>query len=177
LSSVLSAFVNPPARLRAISDRWAWWARVCWLVAFGLSVLTVLVSTIYVLRASYELQPTFESVGLDFDVVTDDGQVVIGTAGPADKPGRIPITSTLVAVDGKQVSPKAPFADIAELLKAAPGPIVAVTLRQPDGSLRLLRQERHEATRTPAQVQDRNLRIGARIGAGLLACGVLLLCS
>lgn len=147
------------------------------MLAFGFSVLAVVVSTVFILRTAYELQPTFETVGLDFDVLTDDGDVVIGTAGPADAPGRIPITSTLIAVDGRAISPDAQFSAVAEALRNAPGPVVTVALRQPDGKVLVLNQQRREIVHTPAELRDRDFRVAVRLGAGLLACGVLLLCS
>lgn len=177
LSNPLTALVSPPARLRWMSERWSARLRIGWMLAFAFSLLTVIVSTVYVLRVSYELQPVFDPLNLDFDVLTEDGQVVVGTAGAADAPERVPITSTVVAIDGRPIPPRAPFSTVAEALKQAPGPAVSVTLRQPDGKLLVLEQQRRQIVRSSAQLQDRNLRVAARMGAGLLACGVLLLCS
>ena len=64
------ALMRPPLRLRALPDRWANWLRAAWILLFGLAVVTVVVSTIYAVRASYWVQPTIEQFGLDFDVTT-----------------------------------------------------------------------------------------------------------
>ncbi|HEX6409998.1 MAG TPA: hypothetical protein VFZ88_05335, partial [Sphingomicrobium sp.] len=69
-------------RLRTLSDRWAKWLRALWFFLFGLSVLTVVVSTIYAVRASYWIQPVLHQFNLDYDVTTE-GKLVVGTS-----PGR-----------------------------------------------------------------------------------------
>ena len=81
MAELLSAFVKPPVRLRAMSDRSARWLRFLWVLLFGLSVLTVVVSTLYAVRASYAIQPVVTSFGLDFEV-SSDGELTVGTWSP-----------------------------------------------------------------------------------------------
>ena len=172
--SYAKALLHPPARLRALPDRRAKWLRAVWTFLFGLSVLTVVVSTIYAVRASYWVQPVIRQFDLDFDVTTD-GKLVVGTA-----PGRapaIPISAKVIAIDGKPVPPDLRVADLAERLVDAPGPLVDVTLRQPDGRMLVLTQSRGAIKATPADKRDRDLRIWARLLTGLLACTALLACS
>lgn len=168
------AFVQPPFRLRALPDRWAKWLRAVWILLFGLSIVTVVVSTIYAVRASYWVQPVIEQFGLDFDVTTD-GKLVVGT--PPGRGPAIPISSKVVAIDGQPVPPDLRVADLAKRLDSAPGPTVNVTLLQPGGRTQILTQNRSKATVSPADERERNLRIWARLLTGVMACIALLACS
>ena len=150
------------------------WLRAIWTLLFGLSVLTVVVSTIYAVRASYWVQPVIQQFSLDFDVTTD-GKLVVGTA-PGRKPA-IPVSAKVIAIDGKPVPPDLRVADLAERLDSAPGRTVNVTVRQPDGRTHTLTQSRREIKASPADERARNLRIWARLLTGLLACTALLACS
>ncbi|WP_310467482.1 hypothetical protein [Sphingomonas sp.] len=164
----------PPARLRALPERTAKWLRWLWMLCFGLAILVVIVSTIYAWRASYSYQPTIERHGLDFEVSTD-GELTVGTA-PGATPA-IPVTAEVVAIDGQRIAPGLEFAELAERLAKAPGPVVAVTLRQTDGRTVTLSQARREL-RHPAELkQAREARIWARMVTALMACTALLACS
>ena len=77
----VKAFFQPPARLRALPDRWANLLRPLWMILFALAILTVIISTIYVVRATYWVQPTIYQYGLDFEVETD-GDLKVGTYAP-----------------------------------------------------------------------------------------------
>lgn len=169
-----NALLHPPARLRALSERWTKWLRALWILSFGLAVLTVVVSTIYVVRASYWIQPTIYQFNLDFDVSTE-GELSVGTI-PGQTPS-IPITSKVVAIDGKSVPADMPIADFAERLDKAPGPLVQVTLRAPDGKTQTLSRLRGKIPASAADIRERDLRIWTRLLTGLLACTALLACS
>jgi hypothetical protein len=71
------ALIHPPTRLRALPARWAIWVRALWILLFGLSVVTVAVSTIYAVRASYWSQPVIQQFNLDFQVTTDGKLIVV----------------------------------------------------------------------------------------------------
>ena len=174
MAGLVSAFVKPPARLRAIPDRWAKWLRATWILLFGLAVLTVIVSMIYAIRASYWVAPTIQEFSLDFEVTTE-GKLLIGTA--PDREPRVPISAKVIAVDGKPVPPNLQIAQFAELLDKAPGPKVDVTLRLPDGRTQVLTQSRGKIVMTAGQAREWNMRIWARLLTGLLACTALLACS
>lgn len=168
------AFLHPPLRLRALPDRWSKWLRAAWILFFALAVLTVVVSTVYAVRASYRVQPVIEQFRLDFEVTTD-GKLAVGT-----RPGRepsVPVTAKVVAVGGKPVPSDLQVADFAELLDKAPGPTVSVTLRQPGGRTHVLSQTRGRIMASKVELQERDLRIWARLATGLLACAALLTCS
>ncbi|HEV2043751.1 MAG TPA: hypothetical protein VGR05_03635, partial [Sphingomicrobium sp.] len=169
-----TAFLHPPIRLRALSERWAKGLRAAWTILFGLAVLTVVVSAIYAVRASYWVQPVIEEFGLDFDVTTD-GKLVVGT--PAGSKPALPLTSKVVAIDGRPVAPDLKVAAFAEHLDAAPGPRVTVSLMQPGGQVQTLDLRRTAIDHPASAVQSRNVRIWARLIAGLLACSVLLACG
>lgn len=168
------ALFQPPARLRAIPDRWARWLRFLWVLLFGLSVLTVVVSTLYAVRASYSIQPIIAEFGLDFEV-SGDGELTVGTWAPQGQRPEVPATAKVVAVDGKPVKKDLQVAEFADLLTHAPGPNVKVTLQQPSGQTLSLIRTRDEAM--IAGQWDRDLRIWARLSMALLACTALLACS
>jgi hypothetical protein len=171
LAGLLTAFVKPPARLRALPDNWARWLRPFWILLFGLSLLTVIVSTLYAVRASYSVQPTIERHGVDFEVTTK-GKLVVGTLDSS-----VPVDSKLIAIDGKRVPPDVVVADLAELLEKAAGPIVRMTVQRPDGRLVQVPLKRTNLRIAPADERERNLRIWTRLGLALLACSALLTCS
>ena len=171
MTRLLTAFVKPPARLRALPDNWARWLRPLWILLFGLSLLTVIVSTLYAVRASYSVQPTIERHGVDFEVTTE-GKLVVGTLDSF-----VPVDSKLIAIDGKRVPPDAVVADLAELLEKAPGPIVRMTVQRPDRRFVDVPLKRTELRIAPADERERNLRIWTRLGLALLACSALLTCS
>lgn len=168
------ALLHPPIRLRTLSDRLAKALHAAWTLLFGLAMLTVVVSAIYAFRASYWVQPVIEEFGLDF-YVTTDGKLVVGTAA-GSKPA-LPVESKVVAIDGRPVSHGLKVAAFAELLDEAPGPGVTVSLMQPSGQVQMLDLRRTAINHSESAEQARNLRIWARLAAGLLACGVLLGCS
>lgn len=170
----VKAFLQPPTRLRTLPDRWAKALRALWILLFGLSVLTVVVSTIYAVRASYWVQPMLHQFNLDYDVTTE-GKLVVGT--PPGRTPKIPVTAKVVAIDGRPVPPDLQIAQFAERLESAPGPTVSVTVRDPAGRTHVLTQSRGRIIETPAEARERDLRIWARLLTGLLACTALLACS
>ena len=163
--------MKPPARLRALPDNWARWLRPLWILLFGLSLLTVIVSTLYAVRASYSVQPTIERHGVDFEVTTE-GKLVVGTLDSS-----LPVDSKLIAIDGKRVPTDAVVADLAQFLEKAPGPVVRMTVQRPDGRLVEVPLQRTNLRIAPADERKRNLRIWTRLGLALLACSALLTCS
>ena len=168
------ALLRPPIRLRRMPDRWAKRLRTMWICIFVLSILIVIVSAMYAVRASYWTQPTIQQFNLDFDVTTD-GKLLVGTA-----PGRVPkvpVSATAVAIDGQSVSSNLRVADLAGRLEAAGHRPVAITLRLPNGRTEVLTQTRGPKSWTAAQERSRDFRIWSRLIAGLLACAALLTCS
>lgn len=172
--SLAKALIRPPARLRALPDGWANGLRAIWALMFALSVVTVVASTVYAVRASYWVQPTIQEFGLDFDVTTD-GVLVVGTL-PGHLPA-VPVTAKVVAIAGQGVPADLQVAEFAEHLASAPDGQVEVVLRQPDGRTIALAQVKGPIEATPAQAQAREIRIWARLAAGLVACAALLVCS
>ena len=148
--------------------------RVLWVLLFGLSVLTVIVSTLYAVRASYSVQPIIAQFGLDFEVSTE-GELTVGTLAPQGTVPEVPVTAKILAVDGEPVSPDLQVADFADLLAHAPGPKVRVTLQQPNGRTVELAKSRNKDL--IAGQWDRDVRIWARLFMAMLACSALLACS
>lgn len=172
----VKAFFQPPLRLRALPDRQANWLRPLWMVLFGLAILTVMVSTIYAVRASYFTQPVIHEFGLDFEVTTS-GELLVGTYAPPGQQPTVPATAKVVSIDGKPVSPRLQISQLAKRLDQAPGPSVKVGLRQPDGKTVELTQSRHKAAISRSNFSERNIRIWTRLATALLACSALLACG
>ena len=161
---------SPPLRLRAVPERWVPMFRLAWFLCFLLSVAAVTLGTVHALRETYDVQPVFRALALDYDL-EDDGRISIKSeARPNAK-------YSLVAIDGAAVDPNIHIPKLAERLKSAPGPVVALDLRAEDGTPLRLDQKRNAAPIDPQASRMRDLRVGARLMSGLLACGVLLLCS
>jgi hypothetical protein len=144
------------------------------MILFALAMIAVLVSAIYAVRASYWIQPVIQQHDLDF-AITPDGELVVGTA-----PGRVPvvpIAAKVKAINGKAVPDDLLVADFARRIEGAGGRPVSVTLELPNGETQVLTQQRGGSAASAGDVFGRNVRIWARLTAGLLACTALLTCS
>jgi len=160
----VSALLHPPARLRQLPDHWANLLRPLWMILFGLAVLTVIISTIYALRATYWVQPIIYQYGLDFEVTTE-GELKVGTFAPQGQKPAIPLTSQLVSIDGKPVPADLQVSQFAKRLDKAGGLSVRVGLLQPNGKTIELTQQKRTIKSDPAAVRDRDLRVAARMVA------------
>jgi hypothetical protein len=157
-----------------MSEKHARAVRFIWALIFGFALIVDLAATAYSLRSSYEYSVAFNELGLDYDV-QDDGSILIGRLpGKGDKPP--PLNLRITEINGSEVPPDATMASMSSLLKAA-GPTAALKVRGPDGRLSELRQNRHPLKVSAEARKSWNLRIATRLGAGLFACSVLLLCS
>jgi len=157
-------------------DRWANVLRPLWMIVFGLAVLVVVISTIYALRATYWAQPLIYQYGMDFDVTTD-GDLKVGTYAPYGQKPSVPLTSTVVSINGKPVPSDFQITKFAKQLEQAQGRPVSIGLRQPDGKMIELTQQRGAIKSSPSALRDRDLRVAARLTSGLLACAALLVCG
>jgi hypothetical protein len=168
----LRALINPPQRLRVLSDRSVLVLRPLWVLVILFATAAVILGTTQALHDTYEVRPAFTSLGLDYEV-EDSGAVsvdLLSASGPADR-------WSVVAVDGLPVDANASAGEIAQRLKAAEGPTVAIDLASPGGKQITVHQKRDSTVHSAAARQTRELRIAARLSSGLLACGVLILCS
>ncbi|MEO8176686.1 MAG: hypothetical protein ABI626_08510 [Sphingomicrobium sp.] len=165
---------RPPARLRPIPERAAGVLRLLWIALFVIAITVDLGGTAYVLRNTYQVRPVFERIGLDFHIEYE-GDVQVGTLPDASGRQRIDTVAHIVAIDGKPIAANALVADIVHRIEAAPGPRVAVDLRQPDG--RLVQLDQLRQTGALALDRARDLRLAMRLGVGLIACVTLLMCS
>lgn len=170
----LGATLRLPARLRTIPEPLAKWLRIAWFICAGLALLTVVVSTLYAVRASYSIQPLIYEHGLDFDVTTE-GQLLLRTR--TDKQPVVTENSTVVAIDGRSVPARMAIEDFAKALEQSKGSTLSVTLRQPDGKSVIVPLERKPLSVSAAEKRNRDLRIWARLGTSILACLALLVCS
>src|SRR5690242_1212742 len=116
--ALMKALFHPPARLRSLSDPWAKVLRPLWMICFGLAILTVAISTIYAVRASYFTQPVIYQYGLDFDVTTE-GDLRIGTRADTGQVPVVPLTAKVVSINGKPVPSNLQIAQFAKRLDEA----------------------------------------------------------
>jgi hypothetical protein len=161
---------SPPLRLRAVPQRYVPLFRLLWFACFLLSVAAVALGTVHAIRETRDVQPAARALGLDYDL-EDDGQITIKTES---RPGA---KYRLVAIDGQPVDSRLRIPELGRRLEAAPGPIVALDLRSEDGRLVKILQRRDTSPVDPDARSARDLRFGARLLSGILACSVLLLCS
>jgi hypothetical protein len=161
---------SPPVRLRAVPERWVPLFRLLWFLCFLLSVAAVVLGTVHALRETYEVRPVFRALSLDYDL-EDNGRISIHTDSSPET------GYSLLAINDEAVDPDIHFPELAKRLKAAPGPAVTLDLRTADGTPVKLTQKRIATAIDAKASRTRDLRIAARLTSGLLACGVLLLCS
>jgi hypothetical protein len=148
--------------------------RYFWLALFGFAVVVVALATAYTLRAQYSYFPTFAQLGLDYDV-GDNLQVSAELRRPGQQSVRV--SGTIVSIGNKPVPPGAVLGEVADRLEAAKGSTVAVKIRQADDRVVELQQQRRSVQVSAGEREARNFRIATRLGMGLFACAVLLLCS
>ena len=144
--------------------------RLLWFLCFVLSVAAVALGTVHAVRETYQIHPVFRALALDYDL-KDDGQITIKAQS---KPHS---TFSLLAIDGIPVDPYIRIPALAHRLKTAPGPTVTLDVQAENGTSLQLHQVRNVKPEDPQASHSRDIRFGARLTSGLLACGVLLFCS
>lgn len=157
-------------RLRALPDRWVPLFRLFWFLCFLASIAAVVLGTVHAVRQTYEVQPVFKALGLDYDI-ENDGHISIKAES---QPRAI---YRLEAIDDSPVDPDIRIAELAKRLKAARGPVVRLDVVDDHGTASELDQKRDTAPVAASAEKARDLRFTARLSSGLLACAVLLLCS
>jgi hypothetical protein len=144
--------------------------RLLWFLCFLLSVAAVALGTVHALRETYEVRPVFKALALDYDL-EDNGRITIHRESEPDA------KYSLIAIDDVAVDPDIHIPQLARRLQAARGPVVTLDVRAGDGTGLQLEQTRSTVPVDPKASRARDLRFTARLTSGLLACGVLLLCS
>jgi len=144
--------------------------RLLWFLCFTLAIAAVVLGFVHAVRQTYEVQPVFRALALDYDL-ENDGHISIKAES---KPHAV---YRLLAIDGEPVDPYIHIPELSRRLKAAPGPVVTLDVVSENGEGVQLEQSRNNKPIDAQSRQTRNLRFGARLGSGLLACCVLLLCS
>ena len=173
----IGARLVPPTRLRTLPNRWVRLFRPLWMLLFGFALLADIAGTFYSVRDVYEVQPVFDRWGLDYQIQYR-GDVWVGTALDENRRQIVPVEeSRIVRIGGTPIDPNAKISNIAERLKAASGPVLAIDLRKADGSIVHLQQRHQEPKLDTAAASERDFRVAARLAAGLFACVTLLLCS
>lgn len=168
------SLIRPPTRLRTLPDRWVMALRLAWFLAFIGALAAVVLGTVHALRDTYETRPAFSAIGLDYDVA-DHGEILVrivpGAGGSADRQYRV------AAIDGTQVARDIYSPELGRRIAAAPGPVVTLDLVASDGKRVRVERQRQDVRLDPETKRILDLRVGARLVAGLFACAALLLCS
>jgi hypothetical protein len=170
------ALINPPLRLRTLSDRPVLLLRPLWVLVVLFATATVILGTTQALRDTYEVRPQFAAFGLDYDVQTD-GLVTVERLRRGPQAENADTKWRITAIGGLPVDAGTRASEIARRLKAAEGPSVEIDMVSPGGKTVSLRQKREVVPQTAEARERRDVRIAARLASGLLACGVLLICS
>jgi hypothetical protein len=157
-------------RLRAVPDGWVPLFRLAWFLCFILSLSAVAVGVVHAFRETYEVHPAFKALALDYDLDTDGRISIKAESRPHE-------SFHLIAIDEAPLSRDIRAPELARRLASAPGPVVRLDVRGDDGRLEKLQQKRNTAPPDQSASRARDLRFAARMASGLLACGVLLLCS
>ena len=157
-------------RLRAVPGRYVPLLRMAWFLVFLLAVAAVALGTVHAIRETRDVQPAVRALGLDYDLESDGHITIKAESRPGAK-------YRLVAIDGEAVSTDLRIPELGRRLKSAPGPIVTLDLEAKDGTIVRLDQKRDSGPIDPQARRARDLRFGARLMSGILACSVLLICS
>lgn len=174
-SYAFGGIAKPPSRLRPISDRLAKVLRPLWLAVMIVAIVMDVAGAFHVVRATYQYQPVFNRLGMDYEVQYR-GEVWVGLAPGHGQP-ELSREARLIAVDGQPVSADARIAEITNRLENAPGPTVAIGLRLPDGRILHSDRARTNFTIDATAKRDLDFRIATRLIFALLACAALLFCS
>jgi hypothetical protein len=161
---------SPPLRLRALRDRWVPLLRIVWLLCFVMSVAAITLGAVHAMRQTYEVRPVFAALAIDYDI-EDSGDLTIKADAKPDARYR------LLAINGEAVDRHIRIPELGRRLKAAEGREVSLDLVDQQGTATQLHQTRSTAPIDAAAKEARDIRFGMRMASGLLACGVLLLCS
>jgi hypothetical protein len=165
-----------PKRLPAISDRWYAWLRPLWVLTLAFAIVCVIGGTAYVVHETNDTEPVFIDVGLNVDSIELKRPVVSPFSDEATLQG-IADDSVVLGIDGEALPRGTDVETIAKRLKAAPGPIVTLQLRDPEshvGTYRLTRSKLHRQVGETRQALGRDTQNAIRLGSSLLACIALL---
>jgi MFS family permease len=157
-------------RLRPIGERYVPLLRLLWSMCFLMSVAAVALGTVHAVRETYQIRPVFRSLGLDYDLEPNGRITLKAQAHPGSK-------YRLRAIDGRPVAADIRIAPLARQLAAAADPAVALSVIDENGVSSTLEPRRGTAPPNSSATRTRDLRFGARIASGVMACGALLLCS
>ena len=150
--------------------------RPLWLLVFLGALGAVVSGTVLALRDTYEVRPVFAALGLDYDV-QDNGEITVQVDPSPGSAAKSDTDYDIVAIDQKPVPPDIHSSDLSRRLLSAEGDAVVLDLKGPDGKAVRAVQKRDAKPATPEAKKQRDLRLAARLTAGLFACGSLLLCS
>jgi hypothetical protein len=166
-----------PTRLPAIGHRAIAWLRPLWFIVLAAAVLAQLSGAGYALSLVFDSNRAFVAIGLT-SAIEYDGSISVSPVGEESRAQGVAADARILAIEGRPVPHEASAAAIAKRLRALPGPIVRLRVRNPDGGLRDVR-----LTRSPvhqAQAIERNpfpvsARMAIRLGFAALSAITLLI--
>lgn len=154
-----------------MSDRTSLVVRIVWAMIFLFAVIAAVTGTSYALREPHQIRPSFQRLGLDYDV-DYEGPVTVSPRDTHDPRAK----GNIVAIDAHPVDPHILVAPLAQRLAQMPGPLVKLTVRRADGSITVMQRKVLPQSAWPPR-KDAPLRMAIRLAFSLLAVGIALLCS
>ena len=160
-----------PASLGRIGGR----VRIAWLALLGIVLVFQLAGLIYVLFDTYRVNPAYHAIGIsaEFD---DDGNTIVRPLRADVVAAGVGMGDRIAAIAGKPFAPDASSFSLARTLLAAPGDVVQMAFRKPDGrvvAVGLSRSSRAAIVVAPIPMSV-NLRMGVRLFCTLLSSLALL---
>jgi len=165
-----------PMRLPAIGHRASTWLRPLWFIALTAAVLAQLSGAAFALNFAFKTNRDFVAIGLT-SAVEYDGSIVVTPVGKESYGQGLREDARILAIEKRPVDHFAKAAAIAERLRALPGPVIHLRIRNADGGLRELRLTRspvHEAERLVLNPIRLSTRMAIRLGIAALATLTLL---
>src|SRR5579872_7146615 len=165
-----------PSRLPTIGRRMSAWLRPLWFLALAIAVLAQLSGAAFALNFAFKTNRDFVAIGLT-SAIEYDGSIVVTSVGNESYRQGVREDARIVTIEGKPVDHFANAATIAERLRALPGPIIHLRIRNADGGLRdlhLTRSPVHQAERLALNPIPLGARMAIRLGMAALSTLTLL---
>jgi hypothetical protein len=166
-----------PTQLPAISRTVGAWLRPLWFLALAAAILAQLTGAGFALSFAFDTNRDFVAVGLT-SAVEYDGSIVINAVGNESYRQGVREDARILSIEGKPVDHFASAATIGEQLRALPGPILHLRIRNVDGGLhdlRLTRSPVHEAEALARNPIRLSTRMAIRLGIAALSAITLLI--
>ncbi len=170
----------PPRRLPALTEAQLSWVRPVWFLMLALAIVLGVAGATFVLRDTYQNDPSFHRLSLVSQVEADGSVTVSPPYGePASRNG-ITQGSRIAAIDCKPVHRNLPVWTLAKQLSRPDGATAALLIRTPEGrslTYRAVASNDYFRESDVAYPISRDVRIGLRLLIGLATCITLIACG